>query len=146
MAVTTIWAANLFFWSSSGPGGQRISQLGSFAVLTLFSYAMLYWVLMQIYCPAFIVREDIGVLRATRRSALLVLGNIGYSALVFVQLAVVGVVIALPVFVPVGVLWGLSIMLVLFLVAAFAMLLGAAALEDLMQQYADTPDEASGAD
>ncbi|MGD8237759.1 MAG: hypothetical protein PVH68_04365 [Armatimonadota bacterium] len=133
--VATLWASNVFFWASSGPGGERIGQWGSFALLTLLSYAMLYWVLMQIYCPAFIAREDIGVLRATRRSALIVLGNIGYSALVFVQLAVLAAVIALPLFVPVRVLAGVAIMLLAFLAVAFAMLLGATALDDLMKQY-----------
>ncbi|MFQ5810245.1 MAG: hypothetical protein ACE5JM_11555 [Armatimonadota bacterium] len=141
-AVAILWAANVFFWASSGPGGERIGQLGSFALLTVLSYAMLYWVLMQIYCPAVVVREDVGALRATRRSALLVLGNLGYSALVFVQLAVLGAVIALPLFVPVRVLVGVAVMLAAFLVVAFAMLLGATALDDLMKQYEE--DESQG--
>lgn len=134
-AVATICGANVFFWSSSGPGGERIGQLGSFVILTLFGYGMLYWILMQVYCPAFIARDDIAVLKATKKSALLVLDNIPYSALVFAQLAVIGLLVALPLFVPNALLMGLSVMLVAFVVVAFAMLLGACALDDLMQKY-----------
>ncbi len=140
--ITMCWGANLVFWSSSGPGGERLGQIGSFALLSLLSYAMLYWVLMQLYCPAFIVREDIGVLRAVRRSALLVLGNIGYSAGVFAQLAIIAAAIALPFTVQVQLLMGVSVMLAGFLYVAFAMLLGAAALEDLMQKYEGEDEEA----
>ena len=135
VAVAGLWATNLLFWASSGPGGERIGQIASFALLTLLSYAMLYWLLMQLYCPAFLARQDIGVFRAIRRSALIVLGNLGYSTLVFAQLAVLGALIALPIFVHVPILMGVSVMLVTFLVVAFVMLLGAEALRDLMQQY-----------
>jgi len=142
--AVTIWATNMFFWSSRGPGGERIGQVGSFVLLTLLSYGMLYWVLMQMYCPALIARENIGMLRATKRSALVVLGNPGYSALAFAQLAAVGALVALPLFVHVSLLMGLSVMLVAFLVVAFAMLVGAEALNDLMRQYEEGTSEDPG--
>ena len=106
------------------------------AIGLLWGYVIVYWLMMQLYAPALMLRDGIGPWKATRRAFWLVLDNLGYSFLVLLQIAaVVAVMIVLPPAVPGG--WGLaiSVMIVFFGFAAWCALLATNAVEDLLQKY-----------
>jgi small-conductance mechanosensitive channel len=120
-------------------------ELGSFVVTTLWVYVLLFWLIMQLYCAPFIVRENLGVGKALKKSALLVLDNLGYSTLLLVQVAVLVVFMGLFLVVPgqaKATFIGLSLMVLFFLFAAFVSLLGTEALDDLMRKYEQREKEA----
>lgn len=84
--LTTLLVANVRFYFSSTLGvlGHPIEALGKgIRVGHLVALAWLspltLWALMQVYFPALIIEQGVGMGRALRRSALLVLDNIFFS-------------------------------------------------------------------
>lgn len=110
----------------------------------LWLYVLLFWSLMQIYAPQFIVREDIGAWQALKKAALLAVDNLAYTTVVALEIAVVAALIALPVLLGKPTLMGLSVLISFFVFPGLVGLLGAGAVQDLMRKYeleADEPSE-----
>lgn len=148
VAFIAVCLFDVWWWSTFTR--QRWSQLASFVVTTLWVYVLLFWLIMQAFCAPFIVRENIGVARALRKSALLVLDNLGYATMVMLQIAVLMAIMSLWIVVPgqaKATLMGLALMVLFFLFAGFVSLLGTEALDDLMQKYQpaqDSEEEGAG--
>jgi len=109
----------------------------------LWIYVLIFWCLMQLYAPQFIVREDSGVWRGLRKAALLAADSIGYSTVVMLEIAAMAALLALPVLLGRPTLMGLSVMVVFFLFAGLVALLGAGAVEDLLRKYQTEEGEAT---
>ncbi|MFQ6132994.1 MAG: hypothetical protein ACE5R4_13215 [Armatimonadota bacterium] len=111
----------------------------------LWVYVLIFWGLMQIYAPQLIVRADLGVARALKLAARAVAGNIAYTTVVMLEIAVVGALVALPVLLGKQTLMGLSVLVAFFLFAGFVSMLSAGAVDDLMQ-YQEAEEEQPGED
>ncbi len=84
--ITTLLVANIRFYLSSTlgilgrpldwvGGGVRVGHL----VALVWLSPLTLWALMQLYVPAFVVEQEIGVGRALRLAAILVLDNVFFS-------------------------------------------------------------------
>jgi hypothetical protein len=134
--LTTLLVANLRFYFSSTLGilGHPVEALGKgIRVGHLVALAWLspltLWVLMQLYLPALIIEQEIGMGRALRRSAVLVLDNILFS----LALAAIG-----------GVLLGLLVLSGVGMIALFAgvcAVLTSNAVRELLTRYSTPTDQ-----
>ncbi len=131
-----VW--NVVFYTSQFKDG-RYWPIG-----VLWVYVLLYWLFMQLYAPQFIVRENSGVWNALRKSALLVAGNLGCTAVVAFEAGVVIGIVVLPLFVSSALLIGVSVLVAFFLCAGTVLLVGAGAVENLMRQYEQPAETAAG--
>jgi len=103
----------------------------------LWLYAVAMWLLGQLFCPAFIVRQDVGVLTSIKRSLILVIDNLGYGFTLAVQIGLVLVLVCLPVMLLLKPVVPLSFMIFFLILPAFVAVLGMNAFDDLMQKYHD---------
>ena len=132
-------AANVVFLAAAGLAVYfYTTQLGGAVgkiIGLLWLYAAGMWLLGQLLCPAFIVRQGVGVLTAIKRSAVLVVDNIGYT---FALAAQVGVVLML-IYVPVGLMLKpvvpLSFMIFFLILPAFVAVVAMNVYDDLMRKY-----------
>ena len=134
-----LFAANVVFLAAAGLAvyfytTQLSGTIGKIIGL-LWLYAAGMWLLGQLLCPAFIVRQGVGVLTAIKRSAVLVVDNIGYT---FALAAQVGVVLML-IYVPVGLMLKpvvpLSFMIFFLILPAFVAVVAMNVYDDLMRKY-----------
>ncbi len=134
--LTTLLVANVRFYFSSTLGvlGHPVEALGKgIRVGHLVALAWLspltLWALMQLYLPALVVEQSIGIGRALRRSAVLVLDNIFFS----LGLATIVVV-----------LMGLLVLSGVGMIALFAGVLAVLtsnAVRELLSRYAAPTDQ-----
>lgn len=103
----------------------------------LWIYVALFWVMMGLYVPAFLVRDDSSIWSALRKGALLTLAHPGYTFLVLLQIAFVGLVIVVPVFGRINALLGLSFILFFLFFPGFTALLATNAMNDLLRAHAE---------
>jgi len=100
--LTTLLVANVRFYFSSTLGilGRPVDWLGSGLrvgqlVGLLWLSPLTLWALMQLYVPALVIEQQIGVGRALRRAAVLVLDNVFFTlGLTLAVVVVTGVCIA----------------------------------------------------
>lgn len=103
----------------------------------LWLYAVAMWLLGQIFCPAFIVRQHLGVLASIKRSLILVIDNLGYGFALAVQIGLVLMLVYLPLVLLFKPVVPLSFMIFFLILPAFVTMLGINAFDDLMQKYND---------
>jgi uncharacterized membrane protein YesL len=109
----------------------------------LWIYVALFWVMMGLYVPAFLVRDDSSIWSALRKGLLLTLAHPGYTFLVLLQIGFVMLLIALPVFSRVNALLGLSFILFFLFLPGFTALLATNAMNDLLRAHTE-PEEDKG--
>ena len=102
------------------------------AVSLLWVYVGLFWIMMGLYAPAFLVRDDGSVWAALRKAAILTLAYPGYTFLILLQIAILLGLILLPIVARLGAAIGVSFILFFFLLPAFVSLLATNALHDLL--------------
>ncbi len=107
----------------------------------LWIYLALFWIMMGLYVPAFLVRDDSSVWSALRKGALLTLAHPGYTFLVLLQIGFLGLVIVLPIFGRINALLGLSFILFFLLLPGFTALLATNAMNDLLRAHAAPEDD-----
>ncbi len=109
----------------------------------LWVYVALFWIMMGLYVPAFLVRDDSSIWSALRKGALLTLAHPGYTFLVLLQVAFVGLLGLVPVFGRINALLGLSFILFFLFLPGFTALLATNAVNDLLRAHA-APDADKG--
>ena len=114
------------------------------AVSLLWVYGALFWLMMSLYVPAFLVREGGSVWSALRNGALLTLAHPGYTFLVLLQIAFVLVLIAVPVFARYNLALGISFLLFFLFLPGFVPLLATNAMEDLLRKHRAAEGEEEG--
>ena len=115
------------------------------ALSLLWVYVGLFWLMMALYVPAFLVREDGSVGSALKRGAFLTLAHPGYTFLIFLQIAFLLAVILIPVFMRSNVALGVSFLVFFLVLPGFVPLLATNALNDLVRKHmASEAEEESG--
>jgi uncharacterized membrane protein YesL len=109
----------------------------------LWVYVALFWIMMGLYVPAFLVRDDSSIWSALRKGALLTLAHPGYTFLVLLQVAFVGLLVAVPIFGRLNALLGLSFILFFIFLPGFTALLATNAVNDLLSAHTG-PDADKG--
>ena len=103
----------------------------------LWVYVALFWVMMNLYVPALLVRADGSVLGALRNGALLTLAHPGYTFLVLLQIACLLLLVALPVFARSNLGLGVSFIVFFLVLPGFVPLLATNAMNDLLRKHAE---------
>lgn len=109
----------------------------------LWVYVALFWVMISLYVPAFLVRDNSSIWSALRKGALLTLAHPGYTFLVLLQIGFIVLLIAVSVFSRVNALLGLSFLLFFLFLPGFTALLATNALNDLLRAHTE-PEEDKG--
>jgi uncharacterized membrane protein YesL len=111
----------------------------------LWVYVALFWLTMNLYVPAFLVRTNRSVLGALRNGALLTLAHPGYSFLVLLQIACMLALVALPVFARSNLALGVSFLVFFLVLPGFVPLLATNAMSDLLRRHEEEgSDEGDG--
>jgi len=103
------------------------------ALSLLWVYVGLFWVMMGLYVPAFLIRDDRSIWSALRKAAILTLAYPGYTFLILLQIVIVLAVIAVPIVARVNAAIGVSFILFFLILPAFVALLATNAMNDLLQ-------------
>jgi uncharacterized membrane protein YesL len=103
----------------------------------LWIYLAVFWMMMGLYVPAFLVRDDSSIWSALRKGALLTLAHPGYTFLVLLQIAFVALVIVVPILSRIDALLGLSFLLFFLFFPGFTALLATNAMNDRLRAYAE---------
>ncbi len=105
--------------------------------LSLFwIYVALFWVMMNLYVPALLVRGEGSVLGALRNGALLTLAHPGYTFLVLLEVACLLVLVALPLLARSNLALGVSFLVFFLVLPGFVPLLATNAMGDLLRHHA----------
>lgn len=105
------------------------------AISLLWLYIGIAWVIVGLYVPAFLVRDDGTVLSALKKGVILALAHPGYSFLVLAQVLCVVAVIALPFAFRASAAMGVSFILAFLFLPGFTALLATNAVEDLLNKH-----------
>jgi uncharacterized membrane protein YesL len=105
------------------------------AISLFWLYAALFWVMMSLYVPAFLVREDGSIWSALKRGALLTLAHPGYTFLVLLQIAFLLIVALTPVFTRSNLALGVSFLVFFLFLPGFVPLLTTNALNDILRKH-----------
>jgi len=103
----------------------------------LWVYVALFWVMMGLYVPAFLIRDDRSIWSALRKAAILTLAYPGYTFLILLQVIIVLAVIAVPIVARLGAAIGVSFILFFLILPAFVALLASNAMDDLLEARAE---------
>ncbi len=114
------------------------------ALSLLWVYGGLFWVMMGLYAPAFLVRDDGSTWSALHKAAILTLAYPGYTFLILLQIVVILALIAVPIIARVNAAIGVSFILFFLILPAFVALLATNALNDLLEARVEGDEETAG--
>ncbi|HJN13950.1 MAG TPA: hypothetical protein QGH10_00590, partial [Armatimonadota bacterium] len=107
----------------------------------LWVYFSIFWVMMNLYVPAFLVMDDESIWSALRKGFILTMAHPGYTFLVFVQVGCVVAMIAAPILGRVNWAMGLSFILFFMFLPGFVSLLSTNAMRDLLRKHEEAEAE-----
>ena len=122
-------AARLFLAYAFGLGGTALAawfyqwKFDHFlleALSLLWVYVGLAWLMVGLYAPAFLVRDDGSVRSALKKATILTLAHPGYTFLVLVQIGCVTALVALPFVARITAAMGLSFIIIFLFLPGFA--------------------------
>jgi uncharacterized membrane protein YesL len=105
----------------------------------LWAYVALFWAMMNLYAPAFLVRDDSSLRSALRKAAILTLAHPGYTFLVFLQVLALLALVAAPVLARANAALGVSFILFFLFLPGFVSLLATNAMQDLLRAHTASP-------
>jgi len=114
------------------------------ALSLLWVYVGLFWVMMSLYVPALLVRDDGSVRSALKNGALLTLAHPGYTFLVLMQIACLLVLVLIPVFTRSNIALGVSFLVFFLVLPGFVPLLATNAANDLLRKHLAEGSEKEG--
>jgi len=114
------------------------------ALSLLWVYVGLFWVMMNLYVAALLVREDGSVRSALRNGALLTLAHPGYTLLVLLQIACLLLLVLIPVFTRSNLALGVSFLVFFLVLPGFVPLLATNAVSDLLRKHLTDESEKEG--
>jgi uncharacterized membrane protein YesL len=114
------------------------------ALSLLWVYVGLFWVMMNLFVPALLVREDGSVRSALRNGGLLTLAHPGYTFVVMLQIAFLLLLVMVPVFTRSNLALGVSFLVFFLVLPGFVPLLATNAVNDLLRKHLADGSEKEG--
>jgi uncharacterized membrane protein YesL len=119
----------------------KFSHWAMQSLALLWVYAALLCVMIGLYAPAFLVRDDRSIWTALRKASILTLAYPGQTVVILLQVVALVALIALPIFLRLGAAVGVSVVLFFLVLPMFTALLATNAVSDLLERHVEPGDD-----